>query len=161
MINDSPAMARFALYTCSYAPGADEAPGSEIASAAELIKIYGGTVTAEVQRLRVNSARRFFFVLDIDAGYVQCRYEPQEFYCEAQSADSWEALARILTPERVARLHAAGFADPGRAPNYWKTYSADTSTDKAIADELLTILHDAYGYDGRPKLKIKTEKGRS
>jgi len=58
-------------------------------------------------------------------------------------------------------LHAAGFADPGRAPNYSKSYPADTSTDPAIADELLTILHDVYGYDGLPKLKILTEKDRS
>lgn len=46
-----------------------------------------------------------------------------------------------------------------RAPNYAKTYP--TETDAAtIADELLTILYDVYGYDGLPKLKVSTEKGR-
>ncbi|HEY1794500.1 MAG TPA: hypothetical protein VGG57_00135 [Stellaceae bacterium] len=69
-------------------------------------------------------------------------------------------LARILTPDRVARLHATGFVDPGRAPNYSKTYPADQFTDGAIANELLTILHDVYSYDGLPKLKVLTEKGR-
>ena len=69
-------------------------------------------------------------------------------------------LARILTPERVALLHAAGFTDPGRSPNYWKTYPADKFDERALTEELLTILHDVYGYDGLPKLKVATEKGR-
>lgn len=68
-------------------------------------------------------------------------------------------LARILTPARVAGLRAAGFADPGRAPNYWKIYPTDKHEDTAIAEELLTILHDIYGYEGVPPLKFKTEKG--
>ena len=68
-------------------------------------------------------------------------------------------LAKILTPERVARLHAAGFTDPGRAPNYWRSYAVDKFDDAAIARELLTILYDVYGYDGSPKLAIATEKG--
>ncbi len=45
------------------------------------------------------------------------------------------------------------------SPNYSKTYSLDTDDD-AIAGELLTILHDVYLYDGAPKLKVATEKGR-
>jgi hypothetical protein len=138
----------------------DQQPGAEVGSVAELIKAYGKTVTGEVQRLRVNTGRRVFFALETGAGYVQCQSQPQEFYCEAQSADSWPVLARILTAERVARLHAAGFGDPGRSPNCSKTYPADKFADTAIADELLTILYDVYGYDGLPKLKILTEKGR-
>jgi hypothetical protein len=160
MINDAPAMAKTAVHACSYNPGPDQQPAAEIASAAELIKTYGKTVTGEIQRLRVNAGRRVFFALETGAGYVQCESQPQEFYCEAQSADSWPVLARILTAERVARLHTAGFADPGRSPNYSKSYPADKFTDAAVAGELLTILYDAYGYDGLPKLTIKTEKGR-
>jgi hypothetical protein len=60
----------------------------------------------------------------------------------------------------VAQLHAAGFADPGRAPNYSKTYPLDTTRDSAIADELLTLLHDVYGYNGVPNLIFSSEKGR-
>ena len=56
-----------------------------------------------------------------------------------------------------ARLHAAGFADPGRGPNYWKVYQIDQPDDVAIAREILTILYDVYGYNGQPALKVKTE----
>ena len=59
------------------------------------------------------------------------------------------------------RLHDAGYADPGRAPNYWKSYPFDKFSDTAIASELLTILHDVYGYAGATKLKILTEAGRA
>jgi hypothetical protein len=69
-------------------------------------------------------------------------------------------LRSILTPERVARLNAAGFIDPGRAPNYWKNYLPDQVDDQTIARELLTILHDVYGYTGLPKLDIITERSR-
>jgi len=79
MINDSPAMARYALHACRYAPGADDAPDAEIASASELIKLYGGTVTGEVQRLRVNNRRRVFFALETGAGYVQCESSQRSF----------------------------------------------------------------------------------
>jgi hypothetical protein len=62
--------------------------------------------------------RRVFVVFDVGLGYVQCepQTEPNGLYCEAQSTDSWPALAAVLTPERIARLHAASYADPGRGP---------------------------------------------
>ena len=92
-------------------------------------------------------------------GYVQCMPDkaPPSIYCEAQSADSWPALTAVLTPDRVALLHAAGYEDPSRGPNYSKTYAADQFADAAIARELLTILHEVYGYAGLPKLKVDTE----
>jgi hypothetical protein len=126
-----------------------------------LIDVYGTRVTGEIQRLRVNVDRRVFVVLDTDAGYVQCQphTSPVAIYCEAQSADSWPVLTSVLTSECVARLHAAGFADPGRAPNYWRIYPADQFNDAAIARELLRILYDVYGYNGSPKLAVATEKG--
>ena len=95
-------------------------------------------------------------------GYAQCAPEtaPPAIYCESQSAESWPVLARILTSDRVARLHATGFADPGRSPNYWKFYPVGEFSDAAIANELLTILYEVYGYDGTPKLKFLSEKGR-
>ena len=64
----------------------------------------------------------------------------------------------MLTADRVARLHTAGFADPGRAPNYWKLYPLDQSDDATIAREVLAVLHDVYGYTGLPALKVKTEE---
>ncbi len=158
MINDSPAMAATAIRACAYTPPILPS----VHSAADLISFYGTRVTGEIQRLRVNGDRRIFVVLETDIGYVQClpQASPRAIYCGAHSADSWPALASILTGERIARLHAAGFADPGRAPNYWKIYPLDQFDDAAVARELLTILYDVYGYNGSPKLAFKTEKGR-
>jgi hypothetical protein len=162
IINDSADMAATAVRGCSYRPGADREPSTLARTAADLITIYGARVSGEIQRLRVNIGRQIFFVLDTGGGYVQCgpQTSPVAIYCEAQSADSWPVLARILSPDRVARLQAAGFADPGRAPNYWKVYPVGEFSDAAISNELLTILHDVYGYNGSPKLQFGTEKGR-
>lgn len=124
-----------------------------------LMDRYARRVSGEIQRLRVNSGTRVYMVLSIKGGYVQCRPTPSGIYCEAQSADSQPSLTRILTPDRVALLHAAGYADPGRSPNYWKNYAPEVS-DLAIATELLTILHDVYGYGGEPQLEFRSEKSR-
>lgn len=163
-INDAKSMARFAVHACAYKPANDEpahklGPGS---TAADLIALYGPTVTVEIQRLRLNIHRRVFVAFDTGLGYAQCesQTEPDGFYCETQSADSWPVLAAVLTPERIARLHAAGYADPGRAPNYSKTYLADKITDAQLAAELLTLLHDVYGYYGATKLEVHTEEER-
>lgn len=159
MINDAPAMRATAVHACSYHPQSDLGPSLPVTSAAELFDLYGARVTGEIARLRVNMERRVFAVFDAGIGYVQCQphTSPPAFYCEAQSADSWEALASVLTPDRIARLHNAGFADPGRAPNYWRDYPADKFEDATLARELLAILHDVYGYNGLPKLKVTTE----
>jgi hypothetical protein len=42
-------------------------------------------------------------------------------------------------------LHAAGFADPGRAPNYWKIYPADQIDDATVTQELLSQAHPPMG----------------
>jgi hypothetical protein len=68
------------------------------------------------------------------------------------------AGTNLSTPERIARLHAAGFADPGRALNYSKTYPADKIDDATLASDVLTLLHDVYGYYGGSKLEVKTEE---
>jgi type III secretion system-like peptide-binding chaperone len=162
MINDAPAMKAFSVHGCAYTAAANEprhklGPGS---TAAELIEVHGLRVAAEIERLRINMRRNVFAVFDTGLGYVQCQpqTEPNAFYCEAQSADSWPALAAVLTPERIARLRAVGFADPGRAPNYSKTYRADEISDAALASEVLTLLHDVYGYYGASKLDVITEE---
>ena len=160
MINDAPEMAGFALHACAYvaAPAAAPVDGSTEA----LFDLYGARVGAEIQRLRVNIDGDIFVVFDAGIGYVQCHPDnpPAVINCEAQSADSWPALAAILTPDRIARLHAAGYTDPGRVPNYWKNYPADHVDDQTIARELLTLLHDVYGYTGAQPRRWRPRRGR-
>jgi len=158
-VNNARAMAGLAVHACAYIPKEDSGPSVPARSVKELIGLYGARVSGEIQRLRIDLDAHVYVIFDAEIGYVQCAPEPSPpvIYCEAQSADSWPALAAVLTPERVARLHAAGFADPGRAPNYWRNYPTDQFDDAAIARELLTILHEGYGYTCLPKLKVKTE----
>ena len=153
-------MAATAIHGCSYKAKPDLGPSLPAKSTADLIDLYGARVTGEIARLRVNIDRRVFAIFEAGIGYVQCEPDgpPPTLYCEAQSAESWEALASVLTAERVGRLHDAGFADPGRGPNYWKKYPLDQVNDSAIAHEVLAILHEVYGYNGTPALKIKTEE---
>ncbi|HEY0328271.1 MAG TPA: hypothetical protein VGC77_04155 [Rhodopseudomonas sp.] len=155
MINDARAMRSTALLGCSY-----KAPETarKAETAAALIALYGPTVTAEIQRLRINATQRVHVVFESGIGYIQCMPEipPVALYCEAQSAESWPALSAVLTPDRVARLAAAGYAEPGRAPNYSKSYPL-TLADAVIAGEILSLLHDVYAYNGATKLKILTE----
>lgn len=162
MINDAPAMAATAVHACAYTPDAADEAAPAALSAVSLVNLYGVRVSGELERLRVNFDREVFFALTTDTGYVQCQPEATDktIYCEAASADSWSVLASVLTPERLARLHAAGFADPGRAPNYSKSYPASALNAPAVARELLTVLHDVYGYGGSPVLEITTEKGK-
>ena len=156
-VNDAPSMRATAVRTCSYAPILNTS--QTVSSPAELVALYGATATAEIQRLRINAGRHVYVSFNAGIGYVQCTPESpaSAIYCEAQSEESWPALATILTPERVSRLRSAGYADPGRAPNYWKSYPLSKFTDAAIASELLTILHEVYGYNGANKLKFLTE----
>jgi hypothetical protein len=160
LVDDAPQMAATAVRACAYTPPPQQAPSA--GSAELLVDLYGPRATAEIQRLRVNLERNVFVVFDAGIGYVQCEPQtaPDVIYCEAQSPQSWAALTSVLTPERLAKLHAAGYADPGRAPNYWKNYPLDKYDDAAIAREVITLLHDVYGYGGGEQLAIKTEAGR-
>ncbi len=163
MISDAPSMAKTAVHACSYHPEADAAPrklGPQ-STATDLIAVYGSRVATEIRRLRVNRHRWVFAAFQAGLGYIQCapKAESNDIYCEAQSADSWPELATVLTPARIERLHAAGFADPGRSPNYARSYAADAMGDAALAAEILTLLHDVYGYYGGSKLEVATERG--
>ncbi len=160
LVSDAPSMARFAVHACFYLPD-EPAADQPVNTADALVARDGAALAAEIQRLRINASRNVFFAADTGIGYVQCypQAAPPAIYCEAQSADSWPALASVLTPARIDRLHAAGFADPGHGPNYSKTYPADRYDDASIARELLTLLFDVYGYNGAAPLQIATEKG--
>lgn len=153
-VNDARSMRNVLVHACSFKP--PPVTAQRVASAAELVTQYGPTVGAEIQRLRINSTAKVFTVFNAGIGYIQCAPEasPPALYCEAQSAESWEPLASIITPEREARLRNTGYADPGRSPNYWKVYPLDKYTDAAIAGEILTILYEVYGYAGALQLKI-------
>jgi type III secretion system-like peptide-binding chaperone len=137
-------------------------PMPSAGSAELLIELYGPRTTAEIRRLRDNLERKVFVVFDVGIGYIQCQPQnaPDVIYCEAQSPGSSAALASVLTPDRVAKLRSAGYADPGRSPNYWKDYPLDNYDDAVIAKEVITLLHDVYGYTGSEQLTIKTEAGR-
>lgn len=155
MINDAKSMLPTALLSCSYK--APETP-QRAETLAALLTLYGPRTTAEIQRLRINATQQIYVVFDSGIGYIQCMPEmpPVALYCEAQSAESWPALTAVLTPDKIARLTTAGYAEPGRAPNYSKSYPL-TLTDTAIATEILTLLHSVYGYTGSTRLKIRTE----
>ena len=156
IVDDAPSMLPTAVLTCSYTPPPE--PTQKATSAAELITIYGARVTAELQRLRINAnaSPRPVAIFNVGIGYIQCMPETPEpaLYCEAQSEESWPALTAIITPERLARLHAVGYADPGRAPNYSKSYPFEKYSDAVTANEILTLLFDIYGYNGMQQMKI-------
>lgn len=150
------------IFACSY-HRAKPAPRVAGTSTADLIAAYGAKVSAEIHRLRIRQFDNVFAVFDAGIGYVQCapltRPRPSVLYCEAQSIDEFPPLVRILTEKRIARLHALGFSNPGRAPNYWRTYRFNRNDDQTIADQLLTVLHDVYNYDGAWPLIFSTERG--
>lgn len=151
MINDMAA----SVPACSY----EEMALLQAAALAASPDLYEPAVAAEIQRLRLNASEPVFAVFDAGIGYVQCApdHVSSAIYCEAQSAESWPALATILTPDRVDLLHAAGYSDPGRSPNYWKNYATDRETDLAIAGEILTLLHEVYGFTGEWDLEVHTD----
>ena len=157
-VNDARSMRAVTIHTCSFVPHAGEPASLTEQSLDGLRELYGGRIAAEIQRIRLNRNRNVYVIFDAGIGYIQCMPQtPPAIYCEAQSVESWAALSAVLTPERVSLLHKAGYADPGRAPNYSKTYTIGPDTDRTVADEVLTILHAVYCYTGKIALKIKTD----
>lgn len=158
-VNDAPELRATAVRGCAYVPDpAIQALPAETREGLQML--YGASLAAEIQRLRINKERQVFAVFTGGLAYVQCMPAPSEnaIYCEAQSEESWPALAAILTAERRARLREAGYAPPGRSPNYSRLYPFDGFSDQELAREVLTILHDVYGYAGTVKLKVTTER---
>jgi hypothetical protein len=168
MISDAPDMAGVTVHACAFTPPplTPEAPLTSVpprSTADAVIAAYLDSTAREIHRLRGRSDKRRFTVFDTDRGYVQCepQRDPAGLYCEAVSAESWPALSSMLTPDRVLHLHEAGFADPGRTQNYSKSYPAGGPDDRAVARELLIVLHDVYGFDATAKLSVETEAGDS
>jgi hypothetical protein len=165
-INDAKEMAPFAVYACAYTPPPPtliplESLPRARNTTAEVIAHYQSNIMLEIERLRAASGHTWVFtVLQTDSGYVQCESTKsiRAIDCEALSAESEPNLVGALTPARVSPLRALGYAPPGLKQNYYREYEAFES-DAAIANALLTILHDVYGYEGKTKLEVTTEKG--
>lgn len=157
-VNNARSMARYAITTCAYRHDDSALAQRAVNHVDELAASYGGRIAGEFQRLRINrDLDRIYVVINSGLGYIQCAPDSAHFYCEAQSAESWPALAAILTPDRVSRLKMAGYDEPGHAPNYSRKYAMDAYSDAALAREVLTILFDVYGYRGVSKLDISAE----
>jgi hypothetical protein len=125
--------------------------------------LYGARVTGEIQRLRIDANPAMFVILDTGAGYIQCQIasSPTAIYCEAQSAYGWPAMKARLTPERIAHLHTAGYDDSGRSENYSKMYRVGQFKDEQMADEILALLNEVYGYADMGGFVIHTEQSRN
>jgi len=100
--------------------------------------------------------------------YVQIWTEPLEPVLVEACSGAWNPTARpyVRGPQRAA-LRALGYAVGGRARNYQKRWTLSPLADaRALADELLTILIDIFGYRGNRALGMgycsegRTEEGR-
>jgi len=123
---------------------------------------YIPAMTAELQRLeKLGDDVEAFSIFIAGPAYVQCMHDGagKRMYCEAVSEDAvGKPIERILTPERKAKLLAAGFAPPGKTMNYSRFYPAGQYDMPALARTLLGILKEAYGYEGAPPMTLTTEK---
>ena len=123
---------------------------------------YLPAITAELQRLeKLRDDVEAFSIFIAGPAYVQCQHDDagKRMYCEAVSEDAvGKPIERILTPERKAKLSAAGFAPPGKTMNYSRFYPADQYDMPTLAKTLLGILKEVYGYQGAPPMTLTTEK---
>jgi hypothetical protein len=158
-VSNSPSLKSVTHRICAYSADSAEPASRAISSLEDLVSLYGPRLKGEIQRLRVNARSRAYVIVSAGIGYVQCAPEPSPpaLYCEAQSAQSWPALASILTPERIAWLRNAGFSDPGRGPNYWKLFPLDPQEDARTARDVLAVLFEVYGYRGSGSLVVRGE----
>lgn len=105
-----------------------------------------------------------FCAFQWQGGYVQCLSNPgsNEMLCEAQSAISYPALARILTDEKVALLQRFGFSLPEPAtgrPNYFRFIKIDNVDTGEVfyqtAQWLMQVATEVYGYVAATPLAFK------
>jgi hypothetical protein len=79
--------------------------------------------------------------------YVQCRRMPDHVLrCEAAGMLMQTSLARVLTPERIARLDALGWRLDPSFGNYVQIFPADAPASQ-IAEKILTALSEGYDAD--------------
>lgn len=120
---------------------------------------YLAPMAAELDRVR-RAGPNAHVIFIATPTYVQCLHdsEGKRMYCEAASEDAvGKSLAHILTPERTAKLIAAGFAPPGRTMNYSRFYPEAEYNMPLLAKALLRVLKEAYGYQGAPPMNVATE----
>ena len=138
-------------------------PGPSAQDDVDLDARYGAAISSQIERLA--AARQtddIWAIFDAGTPYVQCAPDPgdNQIYCEAASDDAVGApIARLLTTERRQKLIAAGFEPPGKVMNFRRFYPLDQYDAAAIAHALLAVLHDSYGYNGTPAMRLKTEVG--
>lgn len=76
--------------------------------------------------------------------YIQCRrVKGQPLRCEAAGALMQTSLARVLVPERVARLATLGWLLDPRFGNYVQSFAAGVPVSQ-IADAILQALKEGY-----------------
>jgi len=122
---------------------------------------YLAPMAAELDRVR-RAGPHTYVIFEAEPAYVQCMHdaEGKRMYCEAVSEDAvGKQIARILTPERKAKLIAAGFAPPGRTMNYSRFYPEAEYNTTLLAKALLRILKNVYGYQGATAIEVRTEAG--
>lgn len=75
--------------------------------------------------------------------WVQCRrLASRELRCEAAGSLMQPSLARVLTPDRLGRLAALGWAGDPSFVHHVRTFSADEATAR-IADHIWRTLTEA------------------
>ena len=96
--------------------------------------------------------------------YVQIWTEPGEPVLIEACSGAWNPTARpyVRAPQRAA-LRKLGYAVGGRARNYRKHWTLSPLADaRALAEELLSILVEIFGYRGqRPLGMVYCSEGRS
>jgi hypothetical protein len=110
-----------------------------------------------------------FLVLDFSPTkdvslYVQIWTEPGDAVLVEACSGAWNPPARtfVKAPQRAA-LRTLGFKVGGRARNYQKQWTLSPLADaRALAEELLSVLVDVFGYRGqRPLGMVYCSEGRS
>ena len=131
------------------------------ASLAALDKRYAEAIAKQLDRLRNGAEKQdIWAIFTADIAYIQCQYDHdgRQMYCEAASVDAiGPELAPFLTPARQHLLVRAGYHEPGRVMNYWRYYRSDQYTPAKIANSMLAVFFQAYGYRGTPALTLVTE----
>lgn len=88
--------------------------------------------------------------------YVQIWTEPEEPVLIEACSGAWNPTAKpyVQAPQRKA-LRALGYAVGGRARNYQKHWTLSPLADaRALAEELLSILVEIFGYRGQRPLRM-------